>query len=119
MKDKHCFLDYSLTWSLSHAQLALIQPRPTCLRILPPSVEKPFKISSTLSLTDIATSHSDEGTPSIEVPYYVCSSEMLRTEDNYDMETIINEEIVKNKTNVLTISITGAPVTTRQRWSCG
>ena len=44
---------------------------------------------------------------------------MLRTEDNYDMETIINEEIVKNKTNVLTISITGAPVTTRERWSCG
>ena len=55
------------------------------------------KISSTLSLTDIATSHSDEGTPSIEVPYYVCSSEMLRTEDNYDMETIITEEIVKTQ----------------------
>lgn len=38
----------------------------------------------------------------------------MRTEDNYDMETIINEEIVKNKTNVLTISITGAPVTKRE-----
>ena len=97
MKNKHCFLACSLTWSLSHAQLALIQPRPTCLRILPPLVKKPSQNIITLPLTDIATSHSDEGTPSIEVPYYVCSSEMLRTEDNYDMETIINEEIVKTQ----------------------
>ena len=117
MKNKHCFLACSLTWSLSHAQLALIQPRPTCLRILPPSVESLPKISSTLSLTDIATSHSDEGTPSIEVPYYVCSSEMLRTEDNYDMETIINEEIVKAQNQCANHINYRTPATTSGSWS--
>ena len=49
--------------------------------VLPPSVEKPFCINRrpTQSLTDIATSHSDEGTAShLRLPQMTVDSEILR-----------------------------------------
>ena len=76
--DKHCLLAWYPTWSVSHAQVVLSSAQAHLLMNIVTLSARAFPHqSSTLSSTDIATSHSDESTPSTDASSDDCNFEML------------------------------------------